>query len=229
MLDIFIFFLPSFKINSFAMCVVCLTIASAVAVSLAVTGCMGKPSKQENKPAEIGALSQMELPNWVVNPYSELPSGVIAGVGISKKPAENEQLRFLIIQAEAQARAEIATTLQTEISRLTKDAMQSASIDAMTAVETSFATVTSEVVKNVPLSGAVRDKIFQDKNGVIYVRIVINSAVVKNYLEDSISNYSEAMQKAGATRDQIKKTNASMKHLFDELDLKTVQRGEKPE
>jgi hypothetical protein len=68
----------------------------------------------------------------------------------------------------------------------------------------------------------VRDKIFQDKKGVVYVRVVINSSVVKNYLQGSLANYTEAMQKAGLNRDQIQKTNASMKSLFDELDLKTA-------
>ncbi len=203
------------------MCIVCLTVASTVAIvsSLALTSCGKKPAEvSENR----GKLDTMDLPAWVLNPYDGLSNGVVAGVGISKKPSENDQMRFLIIQAESQARAEIATSLQTEISRLTKDAMQSASIDKMNAVENSFSTITSEIVKNVPISGAVRDKIYQDKNGIVYVRVVINSNIVKNYLQGSLSSYSDAMKNAGFTRDQIKQTNESMKGLFDELDLKTA-------
>jgi hypothetical protein len=208
------------------MCIVCLTVASitAVTLSLGLSGC-GNKNKVSETPItkkDHGELAGLDLPSWVISPYDGLQNNVVAGVGISKTPADNDQLRFLIIQAESQARAEIATTLQTEISRLTKDAMQSANIDKMNAVENSFSVVTSEVVKNVPLSGAVRDKIFQDKKGVVYVRVVINSSVVKNYLQGSLANYTEAMQKAGLNRDQIQKTNASMKSLFDELDLKTA-------
>lgn len=206
------------------MCIVCLTVVSltAVAVSLTVSSCSKKPETQSlANVGDNGQLISNDLPIWVANPYSELSPGIVAGVGISKKPGSGDQLRFLIIQAESQARAEIATTLQTEVSRLVKDAMQSASIEGMNAVETSFATVTTEVVRNMPLSGAVRDKIYQDKTGIVYVRVTINSSIIKNYLEGSVSNYTEAMQKANLSRDTIKKTNASLKHLFDELNLQT--------
>jgi hypothetical protein len=204
------------------MCIVCLTVSvAAVVVSLGVSGCAKKPTQTVEHQAEYGELSKLNLPNWVLSPYYDLPSEVIAGVGISKAPSPNDQLKFLLIQAESTARAEIATSLQTEISRLTKDAMQSASIDSINAVENSFATVTTEIVKNVPLNGAVRDKIFQDKNGIVYVRMIIKSSIVKEYLKSNIDNYSEAMRQAGVTRKSIQDTNASLKHLFDELDLKT--------
>jgi hypothetical protein len=207
------------------MCIVCFTVTSltAVTLSLGLFGCGKKPNDvPQITKKEHGQLADLELPSWVINPYDGLEKSMIAGVGISKNPAENDQIRFLIIQAESQARAEIATTLQTEISRMTKDAMQSASVDKINAVENSFSTITSEIVKNVPLSGAVRDKIFQDKRGIVYVRVVINAGIVKKYLEGAVSSYNDAMQQAGFTRDQIQKTNASMKALFDELDLKTT-------
>ena len=207
------------------MCIVCLTVASAVAVAVSLT--TSSCSKKDVKPENTGILSTSELPQWVINPYSELSEGIIAGVGISNKPGANgPNWKYLIIQAESQGRVEIATTLQTEISRMTKEAMQSANIDNMSSVESSFATVTSEVVKNVPLSGAVRDKIFQDKTGTVYVRMVINNSVVKNYLKANLENYSEAMKNADVSRDTIKKTNASLKNLFDELDLKTNSKQE---
>lgn len=207
------------------MCVVCLTLVSVatVAISLTTASCQKKP---DDSKADVGSMEQLNLPSWVLSPYDGLSDNVVAGVGISKKPANNDQLRFLIIQAEAAARAEIATTIQTEVSRMVKDAMQSASIEKINAVESSFAVVTQEVVKNVPLSGAVRDKIYQDKNGIVYVRLIINNNIIKNYLNERLENYNEVMRDAKLSRATIKKTNESLKHLFEDLNFQIEKKVE---
>jgi hypothetical protein len=206
------------------MCVLCIAVVSvaAVAVSLTTTSCSRKDSNKPN----VGEISKLDLPSWVINPYEGLGEGVIAGVGMSKTQREHDEMRFLIQQAESAARAEIATTIQTEISRVIKDATHSATVENMNAVESSFSSVTKEVVRNVPLSGAVRDKIYLDKNKVLYIRVVINESVVKNYLKSRVSDYVKAMEdarkmeNANISRSMINQTEASMKKLFDEMEVR---------
>lgn len=206
------------------MCIVCLTVSSVVAVAMSLTLSSCSKKEESAKLGNIDAKGQVipaDLPDWVANPYSGLNPGTLAGVGISSPPGAGSQLKYLIMQAESQARAEIATTLESEISRVIKEATQSVSAANMNAAESSFSAVTQEVVKNVRVSGAVRDKIYQDKSGVVYVRAIVDSAVVKKYLTDSVENYSKAMQSAGFSNATIQKTNASLKHLFDDLEAKT--------
>ena len=64
--------------------------------------------------------SLSNLPSWVINPNVE---GKIAAVGIS--PKSNGGIKFQITRAENDARANIAAKINTEISRLTKEALKS--------------------------------------------------------------------------------------------------------
>ena len=176
-------------------------------------------SCSKNKISDLGSNSNLQdisnLPAWVLNPDDNIKDGV-AGVGIAAPSVGG--IKFQIPQAETDARANIATILGSEITRITKDALRSAKITGQDDVEQVFTQATKEVVKNIPLSGAKRTDIYQGKDGSLYVRMVLRVEDYSKYLENSWSVYEDRLKKANISRSNIDKAEDATKHLFDELE-----------
>ncbi len=157
-----------------------------------------------------------DLPEWVVIPDSNIKDGV-AGVGIASPSVGG--IKFQIPQAETDARANIATVISAEISRITKDALREAKVGEVNDVEQVFSQATKEVVKNMPMSGAKRTDIYQAKDGTLYIRMVLKAEDYSKYLDNSQKIYENRLKKANLSRENLDKSQAAVKGMFDELDM----------
>jgi len=177
-----------------------------VAISIILSGCKSKPTPQE----EAG----LNLPAWVLDPYVD---GKVAAVGIA--PKSRGGLQFQIPQAEADARANIAAQLETEVSRMTKDALRSARIADNEEVENVFSQVTKSLVKKVPLRGARRINMYKDStDGSLYIHMAIDSEMVAEHFEKNQKAYTAAIKASAAARAQLDQAEKAVQKLYDELD-----------
>ena len=131
-----------------------------ILLSVAALSFTGACAKKDVKVAPEVKNDLSNLPAWVLDP--NVADG-IGGVGIAS-PSQGG-IKFQIPKAEIDAKANIAATIQSEISRITKDAMRSANVNNTDDVEQFFSQATKEVVKDLPLSGVKRLNIFRDKDG----------------------------------------------------------------
>jgi hypothetical protein len=165
------------------------------------------PSINTNK----GDLSN--LPAWVLDPSVD---GGVAAVGIAS-PSKGG-IKFQIPKAELDAKANIAATIQSEISRISKNSMRSAKVNENDDVEEFFAQATKEVVKDLPLSGVKRINIFQDKDGTLYVHMILKNEDYSKFLQNSEKTFEARLAKSNLGRENINKSQAASKELFDELE-----------
>lgn len=165
------------------------------------------------KPVEAKGKNLSNLPSWVLDP--EMPEG-IAAVGIAS-PSKGG-IKFQIPQAELDAKANIASRIQSEISRVTKDSLRSANVNNADDVEQFFAQATKEVVKNLPLSGVKRINIFQAEDGTLYVHMILKNEDYSKFLNNSENAFNARLKKSGLARDNIKKSEEASKAIFDELE-----------
>ncbi len=156
-----------------------------------------------------------DLPEWVLNPSSGVKEGV-AGVGIAG-PSRGG-ITVQIPKAELDAKANIASTIQSEISRVTKNALRSAKVNDADDVEEFFAQASKEVVKNLPMSGAKRDKIFKAEDGTLYIRMVLGTEDYSKFLKNSQKEFEDKIAKSNLSRNSITKSQEATKDLFDELE-----------
>jgi hypothetical protein len=156
-----------------------------------------------------------DLPEWVLNPSSGVKEGV-AGVGIAG-PSRGG-ITVQIPKAELDAKANIASTIQSEISRVTKNALRSAKVNDADDVEEFFAQASKEVVKNLPMSGAKRDKIFKAEDGTLYIRMVLGTEDYSKFLKNSQKEFEDKIAKSNLSRNNITKSQEATKDLFDELE-----------
>ncbi len=154
-----------------------------------------------------------DLPEWVASP--DVADGV-AGVGISSPSVGG--IKFQIPQAEIDAKANIASAINSEISRITKDALREAKVGEVNDVEQVFSQATKEVVKNMPMSGAKRINMYQAKDGTLYIRMVLKNEDYSKYLQNSQKMYENRLKQANLSRDNLNKSQEAVKGLFDELD-----------
>lgn len=164
--------------------------------------------------AEVGAKGDIaDFPDWVVNPGVD---GKFSAVGIADKT--NGGMKVQVAQAEADGRANLATKIEAVVSRLTKDAMRKADLDGNENVEKIFEQATKEVVKNVPISGAAREKMFRDTaTGELYILMTVDTNVVKNYLQAHQNDIVGTLNKANLSKSELKSAQESFKGLFNEL------------
>lgn len=181
--------------------------ASVIALSFSFA-CAKKEAPVTNAKNDLS-----ELPQWVLDPA--VKDGV-AAVGIASKSQGG--IKFQIPKAELDAKANIAAIIQAEISRITKDSMRSARVNDNDDVEEFFAQATKEVVKNLPLSGVKRLNIFKDKDGTLYVHMVLKNDDYAKFLENSEKTFQARLAKSNMGRDNINKSQAASKELFDELE-----------
>jgi len=185
-----------------------LLVASIAAISL-FTACAKKEMAQANKSGN----DLKDLPAWVIDP--SVKDGVGA-VGIAS-PSKGG-IKFQIPKAELDAKANIAATIQSEISRITKDSMRSAKVNDNDDVEEFFAQATKEVIKDLPLSGVKRLNIFKSEDGTLYVQMMLSNEDYSKFLANSEKTFQARAAKSGMARDNINKTQAATKELFDELE-----------
>lgn len=168
-------------------------------------------SKSGEKKIDAGNLSN--LPSWVLDP--SVPEGV-AGVGIASPSVGG--IKFQLPKAEMDAKANIASTIQSEISRVTKEALREAKVNDVNDVEDFFTQATKEVVKDLPLSGVKRINIFQAPDGTLYVHMLLTDADYSKFLQNSEKTFANRLKKAGLARENINKSEEASKAIFDELE-----------
>jgi hypothetical protein len=188
-------------------------IALVVVLSFS-TSCAKKSSVSANPKSELA-----NLPNWVIDP--SVKDGVGA-VGIAS-PSKGG-IKFQLPKAELDAKANIAAIIQSEVTRVSKNSMRSAKVNDDDDVEEFFSQATKEVVKNLPLSGVKRLNIFQSEDGTLYVQMVLLKEDYSKFLENSEKTFAARAAKSGLSRENINKTQAATKELFDELEKERAEK-----
>ena len=203
-----------------------LSIMLLASISL-LQSCGDSKKPQEQSFKDTGKLTQLNLPEWVIDPSIE---GKIASVGIAPKTVGG--IKMQIAQAESDAVANMAAQIQTSVSRITKESMRRAGVStevkSSEAVDQYFAQATKSVVKDVPISGAKRKNIYQSPtDGTLYIQMVIEPAAVKEYLISMADDLAKGMKDFGVTQKTIAQTENAMKDLFNELETSTNSTAEK--
>lgn len=183
-------------------------IASLLAIALTIS-C----AKEEKLTAKNAGAELSNLPDWVVDP--SVKEGV-AAVGIAG-PSRGG-IKFQIPTAELDAKANIASTIQSEISRVTKNSLRSAKVNENDDVEEFFSQATKEVVKDLPLSGVKRLHMFKAEDGTLYIHMLLTNEDYSKFLENSQKTFEARAAKSNAARASIDKTQAATKEIFDELE-----------
>ena len=178
-----------------------------VALSL-LFSCAPKEVKKTSGNNDLG-----DLPEWVLDP--KIKDGV-AAVGIASPSRAG--ITVQLPKAELDAKANIAATIQSEVSRVTKNALRSGKVNDADDVEEFFAQASKEVVKNLPLSGARRIHMFKSQDGTLYVHMMIDDQDYSKFLKNSQKDYEDKLKKSNLSRDSIDKSQAATKDLFDELE-----------
>jgi hypothetical protein len=178
-----------------------------IALSL-LFSCAPKEVKKTSGNNELG-----DLPEWVLDP--KIKDGV-AAVGIASPSRAG--ITVQLPKAELDAKANIAATIQSEVSRVTKNALRSGKVNDADDVEEFFAQASKEVVKNLPLSGARRIHMFKSQDGTLYVHMMIDDQDYSKFLKNSQKDYEDKLKKSNLSRDSIDKSQAATKDLFDELE-----------
>ncbi len=172
------------------------------------------------KNTEVKNDKLANLPAWVLDP--NVAEGV-AAVGIAS-PSKGG-IKFQIPAAELDAKANIAATIQSEISRVTKDSLRSGNVNNADDVEQFFAQASKEVVKNLPLSGVKRINIFQADDGTLYVHMVLKNEDYSNFLNNSEKSLNASLKKSSMARENIKKSEEASKAIFDELEKERADKS----
>lgn len=183
-------------------------IASLFVIALTISCAKEEQATTKNVGSELS-----NLPAWVIDP--SVKDGV-GGVGIAS-PSRGG-IKFQIPKAELDAKANIASAIQSEISRVTKDSLRSAKVNENDDVEEFFAQATKEVVKDLPLSGVKRLNIFKAEDGTLYIHMALTNEDYSKFLENSQKTFEARLAKSNLARASIDKTQAATKELFDELD-----------
>lgn len=154
-----------------------------------------------------------DLPEWF-NSTEEL-----SGIGIAS-PSRGG-LKYQLAQAELNAKGNLASKIDSEISRVSKNALRSARINEGDDIEDFFAQATKEVVNNLPLRGASRIKTYIAKDGTLYVMVVMNKESYLNSLKDSKESMLATLRAKNLARDSINKSEEATKAIFEELEKET--------
>ena len=72
--------------------------------------------------------------------------------------------------------------------------------------------------QNLPLSGARRIHMFKAQDGTLYVHMMIDDQDYSKFLKNSQKDYEDKLKKSNLSRDNINKSQAATKELFDELE-----------
>ena len=153
------------------------------------------------------------LPDWVLDPG--VKNG-IGGVGIAG-PSKGG-IKFQIPRAELDAKANIAATIKSEISRVTKNSLRSSNVNNNDDIEEFFAQASKEIIKNIPLSGVKRLNFFKSEDGTLYIHMAIQQDDYSEFLENSEKDLLKKTNSIKTGRQNIEETQKVTKELFDELE-----------
>lgn len=149
-----------------------------------------------------------DLPNWVFNPYLE--NGVAAsGLAYPDKRKESQKLI-----AENDARAEISKVIQAKFSRVESDILGQINFKNPSQVKKIFDQATKEIVKNLPLSKASVVNTYQDKEGVLYVRLFLKNQDYKKSPKAVQEIFQKHVDKSNLKNSDREKANEAVKALF---------------
>lgn len=194
-----------------------LTLLSLSAASiLLMSGCSNQaPVVQEKQLTlkEQQIKSANSLPEWVLNPQSTEGITAVGMVGYSR-----HGLKVMKPQAEMDARAKLAGQIQTLVSRSQKQAMRSVQIGDVDDLETVFSQSTKEVVKEIPLSGAVVVNQLMAETGDYYVQMVIKKREIMQELDQKHEIYKKNLQNAKLTRENIDEGMKVLDKMMEDLD-----------
>lgn len=154
-----------------------------------------------------------ELPEWI---NAEDAKGEIGAVGIAS-PSKGGY-KFQIQIAELDAKGNIAAKINSEISRVTKQALRSTNVNMTDDVEEFFSQATKEVVKDMPLAGAVRDKVYIAKDGTMFVHIILKEGAYDFFLKSAETTLQSRLRKSKLSRANIDESEKASKAIFDELE-----------
>jgi len=112
-------------------------------------------------------LSLFAQPSWINNPNID---GYLSGVGISNDKNLVSKRRI----ATVMARANLAETIKVEI----KSYIKINSKDKNNKYSTSSESIIEQKAKEVLVSSVIKD-IYQDKNGIFYVLVVVKKETIK--------------------------------------------------
>lgn len=183
--------------------------------TLLLGACSAKP--QVTTSTQTSALSH--LPSWVLDPNVE---GTIAAVGIA--PKSKGGLQFQIPKAEADAQANIAAQISTEVSRLTKNSLREAQIEDVNDVENVFTQATKNLVKKIPISGARRINMYMDPNDrTLYIHMSLDSKMIATYFEQNRNYMKTMVENANLSRDRLNQAQAAVDSLYEELNKELEQ------
>ncbi len=191
-----------------------------LALSIAILSFSVACSKKDAKP-DVKNDNLSDLPSWVLDP--NVADGV-AAVGIAN-PSKGG-MKFQIPAAELDAKANIAATIQSEMSRITKNALRSADVNGADDVENFFSQATKEVVKNLPLSGVKRVNIFKSNDGTLYIHMVLKNEDYSKFLQNSERNLAASLKKSHLSRENINKSEQANQAIFDELEKEKDKKNE---
>lgn len=191
-----------------------LTAVAFAGALMMMTGCADK-----SESAKPGMVDLENMPAWVTNPTVENGIGV---VGIAKHSQHG--MRVMLPKAEMDGRTKLAAEIQTVVSRLSKDTLRQANINELDDYEEQFTEATVNLVKKIPLSGAQRVAMYQDKNtGDLYVHMVLAKREVGSFLADNAASMREQMEQAKMTRQRIDDGMKVMDDMIEELNTATAE------
>ena len=153
------------------------------------------------------------LPEWVIDPKMDEK---ITAVGIASPSIGGFDIQLR--KAELDAKANLASQIGSEVSRVTKAALRQAKIDDLEDVEQVFSQATKDVVKRFPLSGAKRINIYQGNDGTLYVRMTLDENEVIKYFSNNEGLYKRQLKQANLSRENLDKAQEAVKELFVDLD-----------
>jgi len=179
-----------------------LSFISLTAISiLLLSGCGDKtPTPQQHiqqeKEKNIEAIRN--LPQWVIAPKSN--DGITA-VGMAAYSRHG--VRVMRPQAEMDARAKLAGQIETLVSRSQKQAMRLVQISDTDDMENLFSQATKEIIKQIPLSGAVVVNQAIMDNGDFYVQMTIKKRTIIEELNKEQDIYKKNLENSKLTRESI--------------------------
>lgn len=187
-----------------------LKILVILSLSFISFSCSKNEVKKDSKEL-YGDLS--DLPEWVLSPKSD--QGVTA-VGIAS-PSRGG-IKFQIPKAELDGKANIASIIQSKISRITKNSLRSAQVNDSDDVEDFFSQATKSVIKDLPLSGVKRINTFMAKDGTLYVQMLLTNEDYSKFIENSQKTFDSLLNKSDLARNNIDKAKQASDELFEELE-----------
>ena len=156
-----------------------------------------------------------DIPNWE-GLYQASDKGRIRSLDRVKN-CKNAKGKILNPISRYNREGYLAAKIQSEISRVTKNSLRSANVNNVDDVEEFFAQATKEVVNSLPLNGVMRDKIYQGKDGSLYIHVILKPDAYEAFLEQTEKALKSRIKK-NIARENINETEKATKAIFDELE-----------